>query len=116
MSCGWTRTRHCRWSDAPCSASCWRAARYGMDDHPFSLSSSAVRPPRPALTVKALGDFSASLAQLPPGTEVLVDGPHGEAAHDHAAVRGRLLVAAGSGEEILRHHVSADLTGDTTSK
>jgi predicted ferric reductase len=72
-------------------------ALYGMGDHPFSLSSSALRPERPAFTVKALGDFSASLAQLPVGTEVLVDGPHGEVAHDEPGVRGRLLVVAGIG-------------------
>jgi predicted ferric reductase len=70
---------------------------YGMDDHPFSLSSSAQRPDRPAFTVKALGDFSGSLSDLCAGTEVLVDGPHGEAVHDARAVRGRLLVAAGIG-------------------
>jgi len=70
---------------------------YGMDEHPFSLSSSARRPERPAFTVKALGDFSASLAHLPVGTEVLVDGPHGEGVHPAGAVRGRLLVAAGIG-------------------
>lgn len=70
---------------------------YGMDDHPFSLSSSAHCPGRPAFTVKALGDFSSSLARLRPGAEILVDGPHGEGVHDARAVRGRLLVAAGIG-------------------
>lgn len=70
---------------------------YGMDDHPFSLSSSAQRPDRPAFTVKALGDFSASLADLCVGTEILVDGPHGEGVHDGRAMRGRLLLAAGIG-------------------
>jgi predicted ferric reductase len=70
---------------------------YGMDDHPFSLSSSAQRPHRPAFTVKALGDFSTSLADLCVGTEVLVDGPHGERVHEAGAVRGRLLLAAGIG-------------------
>jgi predicted ferric reductase len=68
-----------------------------MGDHPFSLSSSAQRPERPAFTVKALGDFSASLADLVPGTGVLVDGPHGEGVHEAHAVRGRLLLAAGIG-------------------
>jgi predicted ferric reductase len=70
---------------------------YGMGDHPFSLSSSAQRPHRPAFTVKALGDFSTSLADLCVGTEVLVDGPHGERIHEAGAVRGRLLLAAGIG-------------------
>lgn len=72
-------------------------APFGLDDHPFTLSSSAEQPLRPAFTVKALGDFSASLAELRPGTAVLVDGPHGEAAHPAPTVRGRLLLAAGIG-------------------
>jgi predicted ferric reductase len=70
---------------------------YGMEEHPFSLSSSAQRPDRPSFTVKALGDFSASLAGLSIGRQVLVDGPHGEGAHDAPATRGRLLVGAGIG-------------------
>jgi predicted ferric reductase len=70
---------------------------YGMDDHPFTLSSSARRPDRPAFTVKALGDFSGSVADLRVGTEVLVDGPHGESAHVPPSGRGRLLLAAGIG-------------------
>src|SRR4051794_25503502 len=70
---------------------------YGMDDHPFTLSSSAQRPGRPAFTVKALGDFSSSLAGLRAGTEILVDGPHGEGVDDAPGVRGRVLVAAGIG-------------------
>ena len=76
-----------------------RTARavYGMDDHPFTLSSSPRRPERPAFTVKALGDFSASVADLRAGTHVLVDGPHGEAVHDARAARGLLLIAAGIG-------------------
>jgi predicted ferric reductase len=68
-----------------------------MGDHPFSLSSSAQRPHRPAFTVKALGDFSTSLADLCVGTAILVDGPHGERVHEAGAVRGRLLLAAGIG-------------------
>ncbi|MFL5846887.1 MAG: ferric reductase-like transmembrane domain-containing protein [Solirubrobacteraceae bacterium] len=72
-------------------------APYSLDDHPFTLSSSADRPDAPSFTVKALGDFSASLADLQAGEEVLVDGPHGEAAHDRAGAGGRLLLAAGIG-------------------
>jgi predicted ferric reductase len=70
-------------------------APYGLDDHPFTLTSSAERPDRPSFTVKALGDFSASLADLRAGTAVLVDGPHGEPVGD--AGRGRLLLASGIG-------------------
>ena len=70
---------------------------YGMDEHPFSLSSSADRPQSLAFTVKAVGDFTRELAHLPAGTELLVDGPHGEGVCDDGSVRGRLLLAAGIG-------------------
>jgi predicted ferric reductase len=70
---------------------------YGLDDHPFTLSSSADLPERPAFTVKALGDFSGSVGRLAIGTEILVDGPHGEAIDAPRAGQGRLLLAAGIG-------------------
>ncbi len=70
---------------------------YGMDDHPFSLSSSAERPQRPTFTVKAVGDFTKAVAGLQPGTELLVDGPHGLGVSDGRFARGRLLLAAGVG-------------------
>jgi predicted ferric reductase len=72
------------------------ACLYGMDDHPFTLSSSPRQPERPAFTVKALGDFSSSLADLGVGTRLLVDGPHGESVHIPPG-GGLLLVAAGIG-------------------
>jgi predicted ferric reductase len=70
---------------------------YGLDDHPFTLSSSADRPERPAFTVKALGDFSSSLAEIPAGAPVLVDGPHGGGVGPCQRTRGCMLVAAGIG-------------------
>ncbi len=72
-------------------------APYGLDDHPFTMSSDAGRPRSPSFTVKPIGDFSRWLTSVSPGTHLLVDGPHGEGLRDDAAVRGRLLVAAGIG-------------------
>jgi len=66
--------------------------------------------------VKALGDFSASLAHLPVGTEVLVDGPHGEGVHPAGAVRGRLLVAAGIGITPALSQSCADLAVEGMQK
>lgn len=74
------------------------AARpYGMDEHPFTISSSADRPGRVEFTVKAIGDYTAALRELAPGTPLLIDGPHGEQVHPDPAVPGRLLLAAGIG-------------------
>jgi predicted ferric reductase len=70
---------------------------YSLDDHPFTLTSSADRPQQPAFTIKALGDFSAAVGDLAIGSEVLVDGPHGEPFDRGHVRRGRLLLAAGIG-------------------
>ena len=69
--------------------------------HPFSLSALP-RPPYLRLTAKAVGDYSASLAHLRPGTKVVVEGPYGTFTRD-AQLRPRaLLIAAGIGVTALR--------------
>ena len=70
---------------------------YGMDEHPFSLSSSADQRTRPTFTARVVGDFTESLRNVNVGTRLLVDGPHGEAVAPHRAVGGQLLLAAGIG-------------------
>ena len=70
-------------------------APYALIEHPFSYSSSAERPERPQFTVKARGDFTEAVAELEPGTPVLIDGPHGS-----FRLRGEapiVLLAAGVG-------------------
>jgi predicted ferric reductase len=81
----------------------WRFLTRGRwwQSHPYSLSALP-QPPYVRLTVKAVGDHSASLAHLRPGTKVLVEGPYG-AFTRHAQVRPKaLLVAAGIGVTALR--------------
>ncbi len=69
--------------------------------HPYSVSALP-RPPYLRLTVKAVGDHSAALAELKPGTRVLAEGPYG-AFTRFAQQRPRaLLVAAGIGVTALR--------------
>jgi predicted ferric reductase len=82
---------------------CWRFLARGMwwQAHPFSLSALP-RPPYLRLTAKAVGDYSASLAHLRPGTRVVVEGPYGTFTPD-AQLRPRaLLIAAGIGVTALR--------------
>jgi len=81
----------------------WRFLSRGRwwQAHPFSLSALP-RPPYVRLTVKAVGDFSASLSGLRPGTPVMVEGPYG-AFTRHTQVWPRaVLVAAGIGVTALR--------------
>lgn len=68
----------------------WAAA------HPFSLSA----PPtgnRMRLTVKALGDGSRAVQQVPVGTRVLAEGPYGAMTEARRSRRDVLLIAGGVG-------------------
>lgn len=51
---------------------------FTITNHPFSFSSSAERAPGELmLSVKARGDFTRTIKDVPAGTRVYVDGPHG---------------------------------------
>lgn len=82
---------------------CWRFLTPALwwQAHPYSLSALP-QPPYLRLTVKGVGDHSASLARLRPGTRVAVEGPYG-AFTRHAQHRPKaLLIAAGIGVTALR--------------
>jgi predicted ferric reductase len=79
---------------------------------PYSLSA----PPRPDLlriTVKALGDHSAAVALLRPGTRVWAEGPYGALTADRQRARKSLLIAGGVGVTPLRA-LFETLPGDVT--
>jgi predicted ferric reductase len=63
---------------------------------PYSLSAS-VHSDRMRITVKALGDHSAALAALAPGTRVVTEGPYGAMTPAARRERKVLLVAGGVG-------------------
>jgi predicted ferric reductase len=48
----------------------------GHEEHPFTISSAPLSPAL-SITVKNLGDYTARLKDLRPGTRVLFDGPYG---------------------------------------
>lgn len=69
--------------------------------HPYSLSA----PPDPSLmriTAKALGDGSRRLADLRPGTRVLLEGPYGALTSDRRTRTRTTLMASGIGITPLR--------------
>ena len=47
------------------------------EEHPFTISSSPVNREAITFTIKALGDFTASLERIEPGIPVRVDAPYG---------------------------------------
>src|SRR4051812_48406228 len=76
----------------------WRFLRRGMwwQAHPYSLSA-APSGDRLRITVKDLGDHSAALARLAPGTRVAIEGPYGAFTADTAERDRLLLIGAGVG-------------------
>jgi predicted ferric reductase len=76
----------------------WRFLTRGRwwQSHPFSLSA-APNGRRLRLTAKAVGDHTADLAGLRPGTPVYVEGPSGQFTADRRTRSRALLIAGGSG-------------------
>jgi predicted ferric reductase len=76
----------------------WRFLRRGMwwQAHPYSLSAAPTgRHLR--ITIKVLGDHSAALRRLRPGTRVAIEGPYGVFTADRRHSNRVLLVGAGVG-------------------
>lgn len=68
-----------------------------LEEHPFSFASSAERTDRLEFGIKALGDFSARVAQIPVGTPAWLDGPHGAFSIDRYEAPGYVFIAGGVG-------------------
>ena len=81
----------------------WRFLAPGMrfSSHPYSLSA-APRPDMLRITVKAIGDHSARLRELTPGTRVWAEGPYGSLTADRQTAPRSLLIAGGVGITPLR--------------
>lgn len=69
--------------------------------HPFSLSALP-QPDHWRITVKAVGDFTRRVSQIPVGTPVLIDGPSGRFTAERASGRPVALIAGGIGITPLR--------------
>jgi predicted ferric reductase len=68
-----------------------------LEEHPFSFASSAERTDRIEFGIKELGDFTAAIRDVPPGTLAYVDGPHGAFTIDRYPAAGYVFVAGGVG-------------------
>lgn len=69
----------------------------GFEEHPFTIASAPRRSGKIEFTIKQLGDFSGSIAEVGVGDKVWVDGPHGAFSPDHHRSRGLVLIAGGVG-------------------
>jgi predicted ferric reductase len=81
----------------------WRFLTRGLwwASNPYSLSA-APRPDRLRITVKNLGEHSAALTRLRPGTRVVAEGPYGALTGARRTKRKVLLIAGGIGVTPLR--------------
>jgi predicted ferric reductase len=70
---------------------------FAFTQHPFSFSSSAETDGSVQMSIKALGDFTKSVAGLRPGTRAYLDGPHGVFTPDRNEGPGFVLIAGGVG-------------------
>ncbi len=75
--------------------------RWWWQSHPFSMSAMP-RGELMRITVKDLGDHTAELQELRPGTRVLLEGPYGSMTASRRTRRGVLLLAGGIGITPLR--------------
>lgn len=75
----------------------WRFLARGLwtEAHPFSLSAAPGE--RLRITVKRLGDYTARLASLRPGTRVIVEGPYGRLTSAARRQPRAVLIAGGVG-------------------
>lgn len=66
------------------------------EPHPFTISSAPGAGPL-RFTIKASGDFSATIPELKPGTPILCEGPYGIFCPDFARESNIVLIAGGVG-------------------
>jgi predicted ferric reductase len=81
----------------------WRFLTRSMwwQAHPYTMSALP-QPPYVRLTVKAVGDHSAAVAKLRPGTRIVIEGPYGAFTRFVQHRTQVLLVAAGIGVTAVR--------------
>lgn len=72
-------------------------APFSIREHPFSFSSSAMDARNLKFTVKELGDFTAKIGEITPGTEAYIDGPYGTFSIDRHVAQGYVFIAGGVG-------------------
>jgi predicted ferric reductase len=70
---------------------------FAITRHPFSISSSAEKTERVALSIKAAGDFTQKIGYLKPGATAYLDGPHGAFTIDRHDGPGFVFIGAGVG-------------------
>jgi len=75
-----------------------RTSPYAMREHPFSIASSAEHTDRIELSIKALGDFTATIGAVRAGEVAWVDAPYGTFGVDlRPEAEGYVFIVGGIG-------------------
>ncbi len=73
------------------------ASAFSLQQHPFTIASSAEISNRMELTVKELGDFTRSVGHLSPGARAHLEGPYGNFTVDGIDAASVVFIAGGIG-------------------
>ena len=75
-----------------------RRSPFSLREHPFSIASAPEQLPRVELTIKPLGDFTSSIADVKPGEAAFIDAPYGVFTIDRRkSAPGFVYIAGGVG-------------------
>jgi predicted ferric reductase len=70
---------------------------FSLQQHPFSISSSALRNDRIELTIKELGDFTATIKDVKIDSCAFAEGPFGAFTLDPSSAKGAFFIVGGVG-------------------
>jgi predicted ferric reductase len=70
---------------------------FALTQHPFSFSSNGDDSGQLQMSIKDLGDFTATISTIAPGTRAYIDGPHGVFSPDRYPGPGLVFLAGGVG-------------------
>lgn len=70
---------------------------FSLEQHPFSIASSAEEPGRLEFAIKELGDFTRTIGSVRAGTRAFVEGPYGTFALPEDPATPLVLLAGGIG-------------------
>jgi len=73
------------------------ASPFAMAEHPFSISSSSEQEHGIDITIKELGDYTATIGETPVGAIAHVEGPYGQFSVDRHGAERYTFIAGGVG-------------------
>ncbi|MFN2287196.1 MAG: ferric reductase-like transmembrane domain-containing protein [Chromatocurvus sp.] len=88
---------------------------FDIGDHPFSMSTAATDSSTIGFTIKEKGDFTAGIGEIPAGSRVFLDGPHGHLIPDDDPIPTVYIVAGTGIGPVLSHLRTFYRAGDPRS-